>query len=243
MVHLKESFKTFFPSFFRFAAAFFICADGGANRLHDELPTMVPDQPADTVRKQYLPHLIKGDLDSIRPDVAEFYKQAGVPLVDLSHDQDSTDLQKCIHYIRDNKMVRSNSTETSSDVPIRTILALGGHGGRLDHILANLSTLYTFRDMDIVLCGDGNISRLVPAGQSVIKPYRDLEGPSCGLIPLQGPALATSSGLRWNLKDMEMQIGGLVSACNIIEADEIHVETSADLIWTTELKEVQPNHP
>lgn len=33
-----------------------------------------------------------------------------------------------------------------------------------------------------------------------------------------------------------MAFGGLVSTSNIIEADEIHVESDADLVWTTRLR-------
>lgn len=40
--------------------------------------------------------MIAGDLDSIRPDVQDFFKQRGSQIVDLSHDQDTTDLQKCL---------------------------------------------------------------------------------------------------------------------------------------------------
>ena len=61
-----------------------MCADGGANRLYDELPGMLPGQAAAAVRAQYLPTAIQGDLDSIRPDVLDFYRQHGVPVHDLS---------------------------------------------------------------------------------------------------------------------------------------------------------------
>ena len=40
--------------------------------------------------------MVPGDLDSIRPEVAEFYARRGAEVVDESHDQDSTDLQKCL---------------------------------------------------------------------------------------------------------------------------------------------------
>ncbi len=43
-------------------------------------------------------------------------------------------------------------------------------------------------------------------------------------------------GLRWNLLNMEMRFGGLVSTSNLIAEDEVHVETDADLVWTTQLK-------
>jgi hypothetical protein len=61
-----------------------VCADGGANRLFDELPAMLPSQAPDAVRAAYLPTAIKGDLDSIRPDVLSFYSQRGVTVHDLS---------------------------------------------------------------------------------------------------------------------------------------------------------------
>lgn len=235
--------------FSRSAAAFCVCADGGANRLHDEVPRMFPNESADAVRSRFLPHLIKGDLDSVRPDVLEFYTSHGVPIADLSQDQMSTDLQKCLRYIEAHLLIGGNLQKESTNRPPRrdsapniqrqvdTIVAVGAHGGRLDHILSNLSTLHTFRDVDIVLCGDGNLSRLIPAGKAIIKPQRSLEGPSCGLIPLQGRAVASSRGLRWNLDATEMEIGGLVSTSNIIDEDEVWVETNMDLIWTTELKE------
>lgn len=87
-----------------------------------------------------------------------------------------------------------------------------------------------------MLLGDGNLARLVAAGRAVIRPDRRLEGPSCGLVPCAGPARATSRGLRWNLVDTEMCFGGLVSTSNLIEADEVEVESDVDLVWTTQLR-------
>ena len=50
-----------------------------------------------------------------------------------------------------------------------------------------------------MLLGDGNLCRAVPAGRSVVVPAPGVEGPACGLLPLLGPAVATTTGLRWNL--------------------------------------------
>lgn len=61
------------------AAQLRICADGAANLLLDGLKQwtgcsaeQLPEQ-----RRRYLPHIIAGDLDSIRPDVRAFYQQSG----------------------------------------------------------------------------------------------------------------------------------------------------------------------
>lgn len=38
-------------------------------------------------------------MDSARPEVLDFYRQHGAEVIDLSEDQDSTDLHKCLAYI------------------------------------------------------------------------------------------------------------------------------------------------
>lgn len=225
-------------------------------------------------------------------------RSRGVPVADLGHDQESTDLQKCVAYVlRAQRAAAANggaapaphAEQPQGGPPV--IVALGAHGGRLDHMLGHLSTLCMHRHTDLVLLGDGNLSRLLRAGRSVVRPHRAREGPSCGLVPLEGRAVASSRGLRWNLgarlsrrlrqgaawhvrpavpmlalqpasgcaaagpgrasgvllskarlracsaDKTEMRFGGLVSTSNIIDADQIEVESDSDLLWTTELNE------
>jgi hypothetical protein len=76
-----------------------LCADGGANRLYDQLPSMLPNLSPEAARLSCLPDLIKGDMDSVRKDVRSFYLQHNVALIDLSSDQDTTDLTKCLLHI------------------------------------------------------------------------------------------------------------------------------------------------
>lgn len=235
------------------AASLVLCADGGANRLYDELPTMFPNDPPEAVRARFLPHSIRGDLDSIRKEVFEFYAGHAVPIEDLSHDQMSTDLDKCVMYIKEHFMAeegnvesgRASSSTPEGELPARidTIIALGALGGRLDHILSNISTLYSFRDIQLVLCGDGNLTRLLRAGRTIIRPNLDVEGPTCGLVPMDGPAVATTQGLRWNMTRMAMRFGGLISTSNIIDEGAVVVESDSDLVWTTELRHRPPLDP
>lgn len=222
-----------------YAAKMTVCADGGANRLYDEIPAMMPHEDAASVRLKYMPHVIAGDLDSVRHDVREFYRGHGVPVIDLSHDQDSTDLDKAIAFLNDFEQWKEHQSlrkvaEEMSGKSFEFLIALGAHGGRLDHILSNISSLYSHRDLPVILCGDGNVTRLVQAGKTSIRPDLKMEGPMCGLVPLQGDAVATTTGLRWNLCNTKMNIGGLISTSNVIESDEITVETDVDLVWTTE---------
>lgn len=71
------------------AAHFIICADGGANRLYDAFPQ------SDKM-SGFLPAVIAGDMDSIRPDVQQHFTNHGSEIIDQSQDQDTTDLQKCL---------------------------------------------------------------------------------------------------------------------------------------------------
>ena len=81
----------------------------------------------------------------------------------------------------------------------RPCTCAGALGGRLDHVLSNLNTLHSYRDHELILCGDGNLVRLLRPGPSVLSPDRRLEAPACGLVALGRPATASSHGLKWNL--------------------------------------------
>ena len=60
------------------AANLHICADGGANRLYDLFSSGQAAAAAAAERRAlYCPQIIKGDLDSLRPEVQQFYEQHG----------------------------------------------------------------------------------------------------------------------------------------------------------------------
>ncbi|KAL9684479.1 hypothetical protein QQ045_021919 [Rhodiola kirilowii] len=70
LVVLNQSIPRFTPLLWQHAEIR-LCADGGANKVFDEMPLMFPDE-----------------------DAAE-----GTQVFDESQDQDTTDLHKCINYI------------------------------------------------------------------------------------------------------------------------------------------------
>ncbi|KAF3495548.1 hypothetical protein DY000_02051776, partial [Brassica cretica] len=212
-----------------------LCADGGANRIYDELPLFFPREDALLIRNRYKPDVIKGDMDSIRPDVLHFYLSLGTKVIDESHDQDTTDLDKCILFIRDSPLNQESSK--------LQILATGALGGRFDHEAGNLNVLYRYPDTKITLLSDDCLIQLLPKiHRHEIHIQPSLLGPHCGLIPIGAPsAKTTTTGLQWDLTDTEMRFGGLVSTSNLVKGEKITVESDSDLLWTISIKKQDPN--
>ena len=103
-------------------------------------------------------------------------------------DQDSTDFQKCLSFIK------------THDPSIQTWIVLGALGGRLDHCMASIHTLHTLPDKRIFLFSNESLAFLLTKGQHTIKGDTTLVGPTCGLLPIGVPeAILTTQGLKWNL--------------------------------------------
>lgn len=194
------------------------CADGGANRLHDLDPVYVPD-------------LIKGDLDSLRPDVAAHYRAAGVPIVQ-DDDQYSTDLQKCIQALE--------HKERTDPAPYSLVL-LGALSGRLDHTVHLLALLHRLRASrpPIFAVTDDNIAWVLDAGQHAIPIDHARFGPTCGLLPLAVPSTTISTtGLRWDVTHWQSSFDTRISTSNHLDpaAHTVYITTSHPIWWCMELR-------
>lgn len=230
LVVLNQRIPRFTPLLWEHAGLH-LCADGGANRVYDEMPLLFPDQDPLEVRRRYKPDVIKGDMDSLRKDVKDFYSNLGSTILDESHDQDTTDLHKCVSYI---------NSWSSQDKLNLTILVAGALGGRFDHEAGNINVLYKFADNKIVLLSDDCLIFLLAKKhyhEIYIQPT--IEGPHCGLIPVGAPSMSTTTtGLQWNLTDAQMAFGDLISTSNLVREEKITVQSASDLLWTISLKKV-----
>ncbi|KIM64033.1 hypothetical protein SCLCIDRAFT_1213867 [Scleroderma citrinum Foug A] len=204
------------------------CADGGANHLFDLLKK---DEQGD-LRSQYTPDLIKGDLDSLRVDVREYYSAKGVPVIQ-DHNEDSTDLMKCVHILQEKEKAEGQEYE---------VIILGGLAGRLDQTVHTLSYLYKLRRMrgKVFVVTDDNVSWVLDEGKHRIHIDHDTLGPTCGLLPIGvDSTLLTTTGLRWNLDAAESSFDGLVSTSNHLLPEEpfVAIQTSRPIWWCVELRQ------
>ncbi|KAF2193222.1 thiamine pyrophosphokinase-like protein 1 [Zopfia rhizophila CBS 207.26] len=201
-----------------------ICADGGANRLYDML-----DGTLKAAREDYLPNAIHGDLDSLRDDVRQYYTSHGVE-VSQDHDQYSTDFGKAMKKI---SLIHSPSSQ-------REILVLGTLAGRIDQGIGLLHEMIREETRDtklrLWLFSESSVSFILKSTHNVIRGTASTGffTENIGLLPIYGPAIITTSGLEWDVKDWETQMGHQVSTSNHIAAEEIHVQTSAPILFTVE---------
>lgn len=228
-------------------AALRVCADGGANRLHDSFGggDGVGD-PAEE-RAQYVPDIIVGDLDSLRPEVARFYESLGCE-IRVRDDQDHCDFEKCLMEVE--KWLSSSTPSGADDdggeesrppaACPATVVGLGAFGGRFDHEMQAISLLHAYnaRFRRLVLMGGGNVAFLLEPGPThAIEPDLRFEGPTVGLIPVGAPCRAvTTEGLKWNLDGGCLEFGVCVSSSNHVVEDVVRVTTDAPLVWTAEFK-------
>ncbi|XP_011622316.1 thiamine pyrophosphokinase 1 isoform X2 [Amborella trichopoda] len=191
---------------------------------------MLPNEDPIDVRLRFKPDVIKGDMDSIRREVREFYANLGTEILDESDDQDTTDLHKCVAFIK-------NCTPNLEKSNLRIIVA-GALGGRFDHEMGNVNVLLKFSDIRITLLSEDCLLYILPRGhRHEICILSSVEGPHCGLIPIGIPSKSTTTtGLQWDLTDSAMEFGGLISTSNIVREEKVTVSSDSDLLWTISIR-------
>jgi len=230
-----------------------LCADGAASRLFHSIvrdalgcrePGAAPEgaehgnAAVASALRAYLPDEIVGDWDSIDARTEAYYRGAGVALFPQPEDQDSTDLEKCLRHL-----VAVQQARAAAGAPGRLrVVVAGSFGGRLDHTVQNLNCLYkwTHAFHALAMVTEHSVACLLPAGACAVRVAAPLEGPTCGLLPLAGPAVVTTQGLQWDMQALPCHFGGMVSTSNAVAASQcsgpaapaIRVHSSAELVWT-----------
>ncbi|KAL8722338.1 MAG: hypothetical protein Q9225_001186 [Loekoesia sp. 1 TL-2023] len=218
-----------------------VYADGGANQVFHLAKT---DEEQETM----FPAGICGDLDSIEPEVKEWFASKGVAVIQ-DPDQYSTDLTKSLKYIRSMAQNWPSSTENDhsrfSDVieDVMNAVLVGGIGGRFDQGFSQLHHLYTASEDTstfggrVFLINSQSVCFLLHKGLNHIKTpvCRGLFRENVGIIPIGRRSVISTKGLEWNLDGQVTEFGGLLSTSNHIKNEWIEIDTTEKVLLTIEL--------
>jgi thiamine pyrophosphokinase len=150
-------------------------------------------------------------------------------------DQYSTDFGKTMQVI----------SSRNSPQNLRQVLVLGTLGGRVDQGLGLLHELIREETRDptlrLWLVSESSISFILRPGHTVVEGLvsTGLFTQNMGLVPIYGPATITTSGLEWDVKEWETSMGTQVSTSNHVMSDEVHVHTTAPILFTVERRPLQ----
>jgi thiamine pyrophosphokinase len=233
-------------------AVYHVGADGGANFVHDLNETSMDDRNILSL------DTIIGDLDSLRPDVRQYWHLRGSEII-YDSDQYSTDFTKAVKYAKSfeipvdaevtpsqDKATVSKLQKIKEDANIKNIVCIGGLGGRVDQAMSTLHHLYIFqkesdyRSGKMFLLSSEAITFVLKPGKHEIKVRESSPGmrlgQNIGIIPLKEPSVITTRGLEWDVTDWPTEFGGQMSTSNHVKEDWVMVETTKDVLFTIDLK-------
>ena len=159
--------------------------------------------------------LVVGDLDSATPGDLDRAAAAGAEVERHPVAKDATDLELAIAAAR---------TRGADEVTV-----IGGHGGRLDHLLANALVLTSpaFAVMTVR-------ARIGSADLVVVRDEVTLHGrvgDLCSLLPIGGAARAVrTSGLRFPLTNEDLQPGSTRGVSNELLEPAAHVSLTGGVL-------------
>lgn len=161
--------------------------------------------------------LVVGDLDSVEPRALARARAAGVEVEQHPADKDRTDLA----------LAMDAAVTRGAD----RIVVVGGHGGRLDHGLANALLLAApaYAEVDVVAhMGDATIH--VVRGSATLS---GTPGELVSLLPVHGPAHGVRThGLLYPLDGEDLPIGSSRGVSNEFAQPEARVDVATGVLLT-----------
>jgi thiamine pyrophosphokinase len=151
---------------------------------------------------------ILGDFDSVRSDV--FPNTPRIP----APDQNFTDLDKAIAYLVEKHL--------------SPIAIIGATGTRLDHTFSALSVLIRWGPItDVSMIDEIGVSRYVN-GDIRLNTRPDQ---TVSLLPINGPVRLSTQGLRWELKNEQLEAGVRDGTSNVATGSSVMINiVRGDLI-------------
>lgn len=185
----KPPAKRVISYFVKAGFSFIICADGGANIAY---------------KKNIIPDLIIGDLDSINKSVLKHYKNK-IEIIHYSR-QNDTDVEKALKYC-----IKKGYKEA---------VLCGGTGDRLDHTFCNIGVALKFSDKIKVFIHHDNSLMYSLTGDSIVE---SKPGETISLYGIDDKTKFSSIGLKYPLKRVALPFGLKESTSNIAVGTKVHI--------------------
>jgi thiamine pyrophosphokinase len=168
---------------------FIIAADGGSQYVQ---------------KMGMLPDVLIGDLDSTSPEIIELVTKAGKKIHQYPTAKDATDLEIAIQY--------------AIALQPQKIIIVGGLGGRVDHLLANVMLLQRYRNENLVISmDDGTVEMQLVMGKLVIN---GAAGDIVSLIPLSDQVVGiVTENLGFPLRSETIVMGESRGISNVMLTD------------------------
>ena len=176
------------------------------------------------VRLGIRPHFILGDFDSIDKEMDILYlEQCGV-IIMPDYNQDFTDLQKAIRFIKTDASTYGFSLPQTIDI----ICGMGG--GRIDHEFANYLTLKNEYDPGCIITSHNDHNSIYYATNQTTM-LRGQPGDYCGFFGLpEGEMRILNQGLQYGDDDKLLLHSGFYSSSNRMTKAYAEVEISGDVL-------------
>ena len=153
-------------------------------------------------------HELIGDFDSIDPATAAWARSASAAIHPQSPDKDKTDLELAL--------------DLATERGATTVSVVGGHGGRLDHLAANLALLAADRWPATITWFAGGDRMEVVRTRRV---FSAEAGTTLTVLPAGAEATGVSiQGVRWPLAAVTLKRGSTLGVSNEATGGPVTVE-------------------
>ena len=172
-----------------------------------------------------------GDLDSVDPEALEQARRAGTDVRSYPVDKDATDLALALDLV----LERTAGAGAGAGAGARAgaerpdVLVIGGHGGRTDHLVANLLLLAAERHAPLHIHAWWGADMLHIVRDSVR--LTGAVGSNVSLLALHGAAEGVrTTGLRFPLDDAVLAAGSSLGMSNRMSAPDATVAVRSGVL-------------
>ena len=168
-----------------------------------------------------------GDLDSVDPEALEQARRAGTDVRSYPVDKDATDLALALDLVLERTAGAGAGAGAGAERP--DVLVIGGHGGRTDHLVANLLLLAAERHAPLRIHAWWGADMLHIVRDSVR--LTGAVGSNVSLLALHGAAEGVrTTGLRFPLDDAVLAAGSSLGMSNRMSAPDATVAVRSGVL-------------